>query len=130
MPKLEKILSTSLLGSSRERDFFLVLDDVWKAQVWENLLWKPFSKGAHGSWVLITTRYEHIAQRVGAIHVHEVKPLPKEDSELLFRNMLFLEGDEELENVWDIGMQIVEKCDGLLLAIRTIVGLLRMRRKL
>ena len=94
---LERKLSRLIEG----KRFFL--DDVWNAHVWESLLRKPLSKGAHG-WVLITTKNEHVARRVGAIDIHKVKQVPKEDSEL-FRNMLSIEGDEELANVWDIGMQ-------------------------
>ncbi|XP_038976431.1 putative disease resistance protein RGA3 [Phoenix dactylifera] len=123
---LEPILSQVIMN----KKFFLVLDDVWDAQVWNELLRKPLHSGSADSRILITSRHEAIARQMGAVYIHRVEKLSQEDGWSLICKMVFEEGEEgDMHELSDVGMRIVEKCDGLPLALRTIGGLLRTKEK-
>ncbi|CAD5183436.1 unnamed protein product [Musa acuminata subsp. malaccensis] len=116
-PTVERLL--------RGNKFLLVLDDVWDARIWDDLLRNPLQGGAAGSRVLVTTRNEGIA----TAHVHEMKLLPPEDGWSLLCKKATMNAEEErdAQDLKDIGMKIVEKCGGLPLVIKTIGGVLRER---
>ncbi|OEL24914.1 putative disease resistance protein RGA3, partial [Dichanthelium oligosanthes] len=103
--------------------FLLVIDDVWGENVWDGLLEIQAQHGSHGSRILITTRNEHVARRMGAVHLHHVKGLNEDDGWWLLRTRAFL--DESTGNMQDIGRRIVQKCNGLPMAIRRIGCILR-----
>ncbi|XP_062189535.1 putative disease resistance protein RGA3 isoform X2 [Phragmites australis] len=98
--------------------FLLVIDDVWGENVWDGLLEIQAQHGSPGSRVLITTRDERVARRMGAVHLHCVKGLNEDDGWWLLRTRAFL--DESTGNMQDIGRRIVQKCNGLPMAIRRI----------
>lgn len=98
--------------------FLLVIDDVWGENVWDGLLEIQAQHGNPGSRVLITTRNERAARRMGAVHLHHVKGLNEDDGWWLLRTRAFL--DESTGNMQDIGRRIVQKCNGLPMAIRRI----------
>lgn len=112
-------LRTLLQGTK----FLLVIDDVWGENVWDGLLEIQAQHGSPGSRILITTRNERVAKRMGAAHIHHVKGLNEDDGWWLLRTRAFL--DESTGNMQDFGRQIVQKCNGLPLAIRRIGCLLR-----
>ncbi|XP_064998385.1 putative disease resistance RPP13-like protein 1 isoform X1 [Musa acuminata AAA Group] len=117
-PAVERLL--------RGNKFLLVLDDVWGAQIWEDLLRNPLQGGAAGSRVLVTTRNAGIARQMKAAHVHEMKLLPPEDGWSLLCKKVTTNAEDErdAQDLKDTGMKIVEKCGGLPLAIKTIGGVL------
>ncbi|XP_073108035.1 putative disease resistance protein RGA3 isoform X2 [Elaeis guineensis] len=118
---LEPKVETSL----RDKKLFLVLDDVWSAKVWCDLLCNTLKSCAVGSRILVTTRNEQIAKQMRAVNTHHVNKLSLEDSWLLLCKKVVLTGEEgEIQHLKDIGMEIVKKCDGLPLAIKAIAGLL------
>lgn len=102
----------------RDNKYLLVIDDVWGENVWDGLLQKQAHYGSLGSRVLITTRNERVARRTGAVHIHHMKGLNEDDGWWLLRTMAFL--DESTGNMQDIGRRIVQKCNGLPMAIRRI----------
>ncbi|CAL5086714.1 unnamed protein product [Urochloa decumbens] len=112
-------LRTLLQGNK----FLLVIDDVWGENVWDGLLEIQAQHGSHGSRILITTRNERVAKRMGAVHLHHVKGLNEDDGWWLLRTRAFL--DESTGNMQDIGRRIVQKCNGLPMAIRRIGCVLR-----
>nr|CBW30237.1 Disease resistance protein (CC-NBS-LRR) [Musa balbisiana] len=116
-------------GLLRGNKFLLVLDDVWDAQIWDDLLRNPLQGGAAGSRVLVTTRNAGIARQMKAAHVHEMKLLPPEDGWSLLCKKATMNAEEErdAQDLKDTGMEIVEKCGGLPLAIKTIGGVLCTR---
>ncbi|XP_020094060.1 putative disease resistance protein RGA3 [Ananas comosus] len=122
--QLEPILAKTIA----QKRFLLVLDDVWDAQIWEDLLKTPLKDGARGSRVLITTRYESVAKKMGAVHVHNVKQLSTEHGWMLLSRSV-TPNEEEIHNLRNIGKKIVGKCNGLPLAIKTIAGVLRTRER-
>ncbi|XP_065000684.1 putative disease resistance protein RGA4 [Musa acuminata AAA Group] len=73
------LLDPMVAGLLRGNKFLLVLDDVWDAQIWDDLLRNPLQGGAAGSRVLVTTRNAGIARQMKAGLVHEMKLLPPED---------------------------------------------------
>jgi len=111
---------------------FLVLDDVWKHQVWEDVLQTPLVSAAlaHGSRVLITTRHDMVARGMIATKpYHYINKLNPEDAWLLLKKKVVGNGNDEdqIELLKDIGMEIVTKCDYLPLAVKVMGGLLRQK---
>lgn len=108
--------------------YLIVMDDVWST---DNAWWLKISEGlpkGNGSSVMITTRIEKVARKmgVGEPRTHWPKFLNEDNSWLLFRKIAFAaSGGEchhsELENV---GKEIVEKCKGLPLAIKAVGGVM------
>ncbi|URD93351.1 NB-ARC domain [Musa troglodytarum] len=123
------LLEPLVAGLLRRNKLLLVLDDVWDAQIWDDLLRNPLQGGAAGSRVLVTTRNEGIARQMKAAHVHEMKLLPPEDGWSLLCKKTTMNTEEErvAQDLKDTGMKIVEKCGGLPLAIKTIAGVLCKR---
>ncbi|XP_052112907.1 putative disease resistance protein At3g14460 [Arachis duranensis] len=116
--KLQEILSG--------KKFFFVLDDVWSEDAYK---WKqfiiPFHCGAKGSTILLTTRMQSVASVVQTCPAFHLSLLWEESCWLLFAaNACFPEsnGNPALEA---IGRQIVNKCNGLPLAIETLGSSLR-----
>ncbi|XP_078150239.1 putative disease resistance protein RGA3 [Carex rostrata] len=114
------------------KKFLFVLDDVWEESraVLEDWLHAPMSSGAHGSRLLVTTRNESVANGMRASKLHRVEKLSHEDGWSLLRKQVFQnENESEIEEFKEIGLQLVEKCDGLPLAIKSIGGVLYMKHK-
>ena len=113
--------------------YLIVLDDVWRIQVWNGLcLYLPES---NGSRVLITTRNQQIALDAYA-KLYQLRPLGEKESWELFLKKTFPTGSRrtisqvvcpaELE---DVGKKITGKCKGLPLAIVVSGGLLSRKEK-
>ncbi|XP_047063159.1 putative disease resistance protein RGA3 [Lolium rigidum] len=115
----QALLRTCLEG----KKFLLVIDDVWGENVWDGLLEIQAQHGAPGSRVLITTRDERVARRMGAIHHYRVKSLSEDDGWWLLRTRAF--PNESTGNMQDVGRRIVRKCNGLPMAIRRMGCYLR-----
>ncbi|XP_078181428.1 putative disease resistance protein RGA3 [Carex rostrata] len=114
----------------RGKKFFMVLDDIWRESEgdWYGLLRDPMTKGARGSRILITTRDGGVAMGMRAIHTHKVNRLSDDDGWSLLIKQVVPNGDrKEIHDLKDIGMQIVKKCNGLPLAIKSIGGVLCMK---
>ncbi|XP_047053743.1 putative disease resistance protein RGA1 [Lolium rigidum] len=127
----KSLLIVVLRNAIRDKKLFLVLDDMWGVDAWEKLLMVPFSYGGPGSRVLITTRQETVCRSMKAVHHHHVDKLGPDDAwSLLKKQVLTSEGDEpQVCTLKDIGLQIIEKCDGLPLAIKVMGGLLCQKEK-
>uniref|UniRef100_A0ACD5YBQ5 Uncharacterized protein n=1 Tax=Avena sativa TaxID=4498 RepID=A0ACD5YBQ5_AVESA len=91
----------------------------------------PFSYGGPGSRFLITIRHDTIGRRMKAVHYHHVEKLGIEDAwSLLKKHVLTTEKNElDIDMLKDIGLQIIEKCDGLPLAVKVMGGLLCQKEK-
>ncbi|KAJ0974378.1 hypothetical protein J5N97_016343 [Dioscorea zingiberensis] len=119
--ELQKILRDTIYG----KHLLLVLDDIWDSNKWVDLLRNPVESGATKVRVLVTTRDANIARKLGSVHIHNVDKLSTASGwELLCKKVSAGRNLEDMQNLRDIGMQIVEKCDGLPLAIKTIAGVL------
>ncbi|KAJ8492863.1 hypothetical protein OPV22_014584 [Ensete ventricosum] len=120
------LLEPMVEGLLKGNKFLLVLDDVWRAEIWDDLLRNPLRGGAAGSRVLVTTRNQGITKQMKAVHIHRVNLLPPEDCWSLLCRKATTNADEErdAQNLKDIGLKMVEKCQGLPLAVKTIGGVL------
>ncbi|XP_020082365.1 putative disease resistance protein RGA3 [Ananas comosus] len=124
--ELLPILSRTLGG----RRIFLVLDDVWRSDVWTDLLRNPLQNGAASGCVLVTTRDQNVAMRMGAKHIHQVEKMSVASGwELLCKKTYLEEEGEDVQSLRSVGVQIVNKCGGLPLAIKVIAGVLTTKEK-
>ncbi|CAN4120643.1 unnamed protein product [Withania somnifera] len=112
------------------KKYLLVLDDVWNedALKWSRLK-NMLIGGAKGSKILLTTRSDVVAEVSGTVHQHKLGDLAKEEARRLFEKMAF-ECNKEIENsnLVEMGKEIMRKCGGVPLAIRTVGSLLRLKR--
>uniref|UniRef100_A0A7N2R2D8 Uncharacterized protein n=1 Tax=Quercus lobata TaxID=97700 RepID=A0A7N2R2D8_QUELO len=110
--------------------FLLVLDDVWNddSEKWDKLK-EILLAGARGSRILVTTREEKVAESSKTIETHRLTGLNDEDSWSLFKQKAFKKGQEPKNSKYkEIGMEIVSKCKGVPLAIKTIGSLLYSKK--
>ncbi|XP_060975079.1 putative disease resistance protein RGA3 [Cannabis sativa] len=127
LENLQNELRSRLSG----KKYLLVLDDVWNenGEEWGKLE-MLLKCGGKGSRVLVTTRSEMVARitqsTVGPI---KVKGLSEDMSWSLFKRMAFKKGEEPVQGSkeMELGMEVVKKCKGVPLAIRTIGRLLQQR---
>ncbi|KAH7660105.1 P-loop containing nucleoside triphosphate hydrolase protein [Dioscorea alata] len=119
--ELQNILCDVLCGKS----LFLVLDDIWDDNIWNDLIKNPIGGTTTKCRVLVTTRDRNTGVKMGAIHIHNVNKLSLDSGwELLCKKVFLNNNTQDMQRLKDIGMKIVEKCDGLPVAIKAIAGLL------
>ncbi|KAG6625230.1 hypothetical protein CIPAW_16G082300 [Carya illinoinensis] len=110
-----------------ERRYIIVLDDIWKIEVWDDLK-AAFPDAENGSRIVLTTRFKDIALHADPRSPpHELCLLNDEDSWKLLSKKVCLEWNSTRTlPPWSegLGRQIVKKCGGLPLAIVVLGGLL------
>ncbi|CAJ1911745.1 unnamed protein product [Sphenostylis stenocarpa] len=119
-------LQNQLTNKLSSKKFLLVLDDVWNE---DRVKWVELRNlievGAAGSKILVTTRSHSITSMMGTVPTHILKGLSLEDSLSLFVKWAFKGGEEEkYPDLIKIGREIVKKCRGVPLAVRTLGSLL------
>jgi Leucine-rich repeat (LRR) protein len=132
--KQEDVQMDTLVTDLREKidgkKYILVLDDVWNEdhRKWSDLK-EVLMGGAKGSRILVTTRTERVARICGTVDSYSLMGLNELASWSLFVQMAFEKGHEPEENssIAVIGREILQKCSGVPLAIRTIGSLLRFK---
>lgn len=113
----------------KDKSLLLVLDDVWShdPQYYEQLT-NDLRCVSKLSRILITARDETVTQKMGAVKKIDLKPLSGDEPWLLFSQLAFSrERDENRREFENIGKQIVDKCKGLPLAIKSLASLLRSK---
>ncbi|KAL3725294.1 hypothetical protein ACJRO7_030322 [Eucalyptus globulus] len=121
--QLQLLLKNLLTG----KKFLLVLDDVWNEDfnIWNAFL-VPFTYGAKGSKIIVTTRNESVASVACAVSTYPLQKLQDEECWDLFAKHAFDQHNFEARTrLEEIGQRIVKRCDGLPLALKTIGSLLR-----
>ncbi|XP_039173449.1 putative disease resistance RPP13-like protein 1 [Eucalyptus grandis] len=121
-----KTTLSQLVFNDRKK-FLLLLDDVWNedSNIWNAFL-VPFSYGARGSKIIVTTRNEGVALVARAFSTYYLQKLQDKECWDLFAQHAFEEHNFEARmRLEDIGQRIVKRCDGLPLALKTIGSLLR-----
>ncbi|XP_031407744.1 putative disease resistance protein RGA3 isoform X2 [Punica granatum] len=121
MNELQKTLGEWLHGNK----FLLVLDDVWNDNRSKWLELREFlMSGAKGSKILVTTRYIRVAETMTR-KFHKLSGLPEDESLSLLMQMAMKEEHEwKGQNLEKIAGEIVKKCAGVPLAIKTVGRLL------
>jgi len=113
------------------RRYLLVLDDNWNEDrdIWLQLM-TLLEGGAKGSKIIITARSEKVAKASGTSSIFSLKGLDVKQSWRLFSQLAFENGSElENEELVSFGKEIVKKCSGVPLAIRSIGCLMHCMRK-
>ncbi|KDP43575.1 hypothetical protein JCGZ_16862 [Jatropha curcas] len=119
------ILTALLREKISRKKYLIVLDDVWNEDTEKWLYLKGLLLGgAKGSKIMITTRLKKVAEIAHSILVHELRPLSENESWLFLKQMALEQGLELSLNLEAIGKEIVRKCEGIPLAIRTMGDLL------
>ncbi|XP_050259698.1 putative disease resistance protein RGA4 [Quercus robur] len=114
-------LQNELRETLCQKKYLLILDDVWNedSENWYNLKILLMG-GAKGSKVVITTRSNKVVE-ITSTSSYFLEGLSRDQSWSLLKKMAFKKGQETINsNLKAIGMDIVEKCRGVPLAIRTI----------
>ncbi|PWA52538.1 Disease resistance protein [Artemisia annua] len=130
-------LQIQLQNKLREKKYFIIMDDVWienkDMNKWDELC-KALSCGAKGSTIMVTTRNKDtaklMAKNIPELQ-HNVGVLSDMESWALFK-MLAFPGRGEGKNVRElelVGMEIVKKCKGLPLAVKTLGSLMSTKEK-
>ncbi|XP_062078962.1 putative disease resistance RPP13-like protein 1 [Humulus lupulus] len=125
--QLQKDLKNALAG----KKFLFVHDDVWneKYELWD-LLKSSFQFGAQGSKIIVTTHNEDVALKMKTrdVQTYKLQKISDDEGWKLFADHAFDNvGSNEvvLSELQEIGRQIVKKCKGLPLAVKSMAGLLR-----
>ncbi|XP_031261810.1 disease resistance protein RGA2-like [Pistacia vera] len=113
------------------RKFLLVLDDIWteNPKHWDQLK-HSLKCGSLESRILVTTRKESTANAIGTTKIIPLGTLSEEKCWSLFSKIAFSrKSNEESNELVEIGREIVKKCKGLPLAVKTLASLLCFKRK-
>lgn len=123
MDQLQKDLRQEING----KRYLLVLDDVWNEnrQKWLSLK-KLLNDGMEGSKIIVTTRSKKVAKITeDTMQPYDLGVLDEDKSWCLFKKLAFEQGQEpKNSSIMETGMEIVKKCGGIPLAIKTIASML------
>ncbi|KAF9665683.1 hypothetical protein SADUNF_Sadunf16G0148900 [Salix dunnii] len=111
------------------KKFLIVLDDVWNENYddW-TVLRRPFQLTSPGSRTILTTPNQAVALIMTAFPCYHLKELSFDDSlSLLAKHALGRPNFNDLPDLVEIGQQIVQRCGGLPLAVKTLGGHLRTK---
>ncbi|GMI84603.1 hypothetical protein like AT3G14470 [Hibiscus trionum] len=124
-------MQTRLRNLLNDEKFLLVLDDVWNENhvKWNELRDLLRSMGSLSqSKIIVTTRSLKVASIMSSTRPYELKGLPLGDCMTLFTKWAFSDGNESRHpNLMRIGEEIVKKCKGVPLAVRTLGSLLLLK---
>ncbi|XP_058782219.1 disease resistance protein RPM1-like [Vicia villosa] len=117
----------------KQKRYVVVFDDVWSVHFWDDIEFAVFDN-KNGSKVLITTRNLDVVvscEKSSFTEVLKLEPLTQEQSLELFNKKAFKFDHNGCcpKELIGIANEIVQKCNGLPLAIVAIGGLLSTREK-
>ena len=126
------LLQHQLKENLHNKKFLLVLDDIWDVESlnWESSerLRAPLLGVVKGSKIVVTSRDDSVAKTMRSVYTHRLGELSPQHCWSLFEKIAFQERDpiacRELE---PIGRHIVDKCQGLPLAVKSLGYLLHSK---
>ncbi|KAJ0780926.1 putative P-loop containing nucleoside triphosphate hydrolase, leucine-rich repeat domain superfamily [Helianthus annuus] len=117
--KLREKLHKTLM----DRRYFIVVDDVWSIQAWDDIK-VFFPNDNNGSRILLTSRLKEVALHPKSNgFVHELELLTDVESWELLCKKVFHGNDPPIELI-ESGKEIARKCHGLPLVVVVIAGVL------
>ncbi|KAG8369395.1 hypothetical protein BUALT_Bualt14G0006700 [Buddleja alternifolia] len=114
------------------KTYIIVLDDVWKLNVWEAIRYMFPRSGSYGS-ILITTHFHNIGHAASVQtkgYFYNIHPLPLEESKKLFYKMAFMGSSSCPNHLEEVAEIILKRCEGLPLAIVVIGRLLATKNNI
>ncbi|KAJ0244368.1 Disease resistance protein RPM1 [Hirschfeldia incana] len=124
-------LVEKLVEYLQSKRYFVVLDDVWNTGLWREIN-IALPDGISGSRVLITTRSNKVASFSYGIgsRKHEIELLREDEAWVLFCNKAFSGSPEECRrrNLEVIARKLVERCQGLPLAIASLGSMMSTKK--
>lgn len=127
LQNMSRIISERLTKTK----FLLVFDDVWNKDQheWEQFE-QHFNRGAPGSKILLTTRDGKVAEVVKSADIFNLAFLSDADSwKLCQQSSGWAEEGLDSEFI-EVGKEIVKKCAGVPIAIKSLGGVLRGKRQI
>ncbi|XP_042484173.1 putative disease resistance RPP13-like protein 1 [Macadamia integrifolia] len=127
------LLQLKLKEALSNKRFLLVLDDMWNEdyESWD-VLSTTFAFGKPGSKILVTTRNKGVSSIVRTVeNDHDLKGLSDDACFAMVKRHAFVDGNscDANQKLELFGQEIVNKCKGLPLAVKTLAGLLRDKRE-
>lgn len=122
-------LQTRLREVLNSKKYLLVLDDLWNEDLskWIELR-DLVTSCTRGSKILVTTRSKTVAKITGSVAAYNLCGLSEENCFSLLLKCAFRETGNCHPNLLVIGKEIVKKCGGVPLAVRTLGSLLYLKR--
>ncbi|XP_030956041.1 disease resistance protein RPM1-like [Quercus lobata] len=124
-------LMAMLFHYLHQKRYVVVLDDVWDIYLWSSIR-GAFPDNKNGSRIILTTRNENVATSVGVgYRLNHLEPLQEKDAWPLFCKKAFWNEPGHCcpQELQPLAHAIVNKCEGLPLAIVAIGGLMCSRSK-
>ncbi|TVU26297.1 hypothetical protein EJB05_28836, partial [Eragrostis curvula] len=111
--------------------FLLVMDDAWHENEddWEQFM-LHINSGAPGSKILLTTRCQKVAEAVKSRHIFHLAFLSEAESWSLFLKCSGWREEDLSSEFIHYGKEIVKRCGGVPLAIKTLGGVLSGKREI
>lgn len=120
-----EIMGQRLYKSLKGKRYLIVIDGIWDIKQWEDIK-MYFPEDNTSSRILLTSRIKGVALQIAPdISPHFLRFLTPEESWDLFESRVFLENNNGVpEELTRLGKRIVERCQGLPLAICVVAGIL------
>ncbi|XP_009799408.1 putative late blight resistance protein homolog R1B-12 isoform X3 [Nicotiana sylvestris] len=121
-------LAVELRRHLLRKKYFIVIDDLWSAEVWDDLK-SCFPDDYSCSRIILTTRQDKVASYTEVFSApHHVRLFTGEESWCLLQKKVF--GEESCApQLEKIGVKIAQSCGGLPLAIILVAGVLAKLNK-
>ncbi|GMN71383.1 hypothetical protein TIFTF001_054607, partial [Ficus carica] len=130
----QRTLTTKTKDYLQGKSYCVVFDDVWNSTFWADIKNALPDQNEKLGRTIITTRDVNVAnfcKESALVHFHQLQPLPPDAAWELFRNRAFKYDFQGRcpPNLEKLSHEILQRCDGLPLAIVVIAGLLSTKEK-
>ncbi|KAH6761341.1 hypothetical protein C2S51_018290 [Perilla frutescens var. frutescens] len=120
----ESKIALTLFQSLKGRRYLIVMDDIWRTDVWDDLR-SVFPDDNNGSRIMLTTRLSDLATYLDfGGPLHEMPFMDDQQSWDLLKQKVFTNSSNFPLELEDVGKEIARKCAGLPLAVVLVAGVL------